>query len=500
MKDKDFLFHLIKNLHVSEKGYFTRYAFKDRQAASDKLQLKLFNWLSKQETYDEKALKRLFFKDNPDQLRIHKHHLYNRIVAALNEYSKDEWVESFVWKKVASAKTLIAKGLYESAEKHTKSAYEEAVLAERYDLAYTALHTGRETKGSININKEIYLHYKEHEMQQLDCLRKLDNLVAYRNLLDYFKLMESRLSSIEYFNNDYTKEVQQVYTSPYLKDESMALSFEARCMFYLCKSYIYTSIEKNAQLRNENALNLVRHIESQPAKMKYYASKYRTAINQYLNTCLPLKNFTDFDAYLEKLVNSGKQLNPHLSARNFLMVENLRMNKNFAMEQAKENIAVIHHFEAELKQHEEQLPAGSFHALYTNAAITFFHEELYKDAIAYVNKILNELDEQHNKGVIAIAKTINMIAHYEQGHEELLTYLLKSYSTDEKKSGESVSIVSFVAAVLQWLQLQTIKRPSAPLHLVRQWKELQADKLQYRLAGDAYIQRWLSKRIELEEN
>jgi hypothetical protein len=497
MKDRDFLFHLIKNLNVSEKGYFTKYGFKNQQASSDKLQLRVFNYLSKQEHYDEKSLKQFFFKENPDQLRIVKHHLYNRIVAALNEYAKDEGVENFVWKKLASAKTLIGKGIYDSAEKHAFSAYEEALLAERYDLAYTALLTSRDSTATITVSEDMYMRRSEMDAQQKDCLRKLENLMIYRFLLDKIKRIESKLSSIDYFNNEFRQEMDEINTSPYLKEKEMALSFEATCMYYMCMSYVF-STEKNLGKRHENALQLVRHIESQPQKMKYYTSKYRTAINQYLNSCFSLRKFDNFDQYLEKLVNSSKNLSPHFSARNFLMIENLRLNRNFAVDRIPDNISGIRNFETSLKKHETQLPAESFHALYMNAAISFFHEEMYREAIGYVNKILNEFDERHNKAVIAMAKSINMIAHYELENEELLSYLLKTYLADEKKQGGNITMVGLVANAIQWLLQPAKKRTGTVAGIRGQWNVLNTDKMQKRLTEDAYIDRWLAKRIKPE--
>src|ERR1700740_241076 len=117
MKEKDFLFHLIKSLTATERGYFTKFGFKNNVTSEDKLQLLLFARVCKQKEYDEEELKEKFFQRDPNKFRIVKHHLYNRIINSLIEYGKDSSIESVVWKNLSAAKVLIGKALYKSAEK-----------------------------------------------------------------------------------------------------------------------------------------------------------------------------------------------------------------------------------------------------------------------------------------------------------------------------------------------------------------------------------------------
>ncbi|MDP2386893.1 MAG: hypothetical protein Q8M29_11015 [Bacteroidota bacterium] len=491
MNPKSALFNLIQSLSSNERGYFVKYGFKN-SGSRDKNQLIVFNWLCKQKEYDEKKIQQFFFPNSPNDWRIIKHHLFNRIVSCLVDYGKENTIENFVSNELAKAKVLIGRALYLSAKRTAERAVKEALLAERYDLAYTALSVVKDSDSHVLLNQEVFDLYKKLEQQQLDCLRKTENILQYRSLMERYKLIESKVSNVDYLSSESLKEANELNQSELLQNNEQALSFEAKCIYHVCKAYYYNA-QKDSVKRRRNSRELLHHLESRPEKMKYYAVKYRTAINQYLNACFSTKTFDDFDEYLQKLEDSRGNLNNNLSARNFLIIENLRMNKNFSIEHPEKNLQIIKEFEKQLLFHENHLPIESFHALYVNAAISLVYAGSYKQGLIYINKILNNFNESRNKAVITIAKSLNLLVHFELKNEELIKYLIRSYAS------EDVKILNFLSRVVEnkWNRKNTKRKNNAPDLLTEEWEGLKQDKSSLRIIQDAYLDVWLKKRIGL---
>lgn len=489
MKEKEFLFHLVKSLNATERGYFTKYGFKNKSGGDEKIHLRLFNWLCNQAEYNEDQAKQKFFPNDPQKFRIVKHHLYSRIIAALVEYEKDSGIESVVWTNLSSAKVLIGKGLYTSAKKLATNAATEAFLAERYDLVYSSYAVIRDSHTTTLVNQETFDTFNEIEKVQKTCLVKSANILEYRSVFETFKLIESKVGNIDYMSNSYQEEINKLNELPLMANMENAITFESRCLFYICKAYYYNA-KKDKHARLDNARALVEHIESHPEKMKYYESKYRTAVNQYLNSCFATSSFSDFDFYLHKLEQSSKTLNQHFGARNFLIVENLRMNRNFAEEKIKENIEVIRRFEQQLQQHEKHLPAESFLALYANAAISFFYMDAFKDSLVYINKILNNIKESRSKAVGYIARCLNLLIHFELNNTDLLHYLARTYKSEEHE------VVVFVVLVTELLQEKSWKKNKEIVSKLQQGlNRLKENKTNAALLNDAYIDRWIEKKL-----
>lgn len=486
MKKRDAIYHLVGVMNEAEKNHFIKYGFKNNSGESGKLQLKLFKWLSANSSQDEERIRLLFFKNDPDKYRIVKHHLFNRILDTLTELQQGSGIEGIVNEHLSRARTLISKGMNSLAEHFAIKAYSEALVAERYDLAYSTLELQKECLSVNILNEQLYKRLHEIALKKNECLQKLMNLNAYQLLFDRLKLVESRTGNMDYTPAGKEKELDLIRSNKHLLAIEEAQSFEARCIYFLCKSYLCNADKKHAE-RSETAASLVRHLESAPDKMKYYQSKYRAAVNQYLNTCFSTGKFDDFDTYLEKLIAGEKGLAPRLAARNFLIVENLRMNKNFALGKVNENLSAIQRIEQQLPQHINQLNATAFQALYANCMITYFHEGKHRESLVYINKILHVSPEGSHATALQMAMCLNCIVHYELNNNELLHYLLRTYRT--KKYSQPV--LSFIISVIPLLLNQRTDRAK----IENLWHTLQSDPAAKKFAEDIYLHKWIEKRI-----
>ena len=83
------LFHLIRSLSAQEKKYFKQYAARYSEARSNTYML-LFDAITKQDVYDEAAIKAQFAKqDFVKQLSVAKNYLFEKLLDALMEMHAD---------------------------------------------------------------------------------------------------------------------------------------------------------------------------------------------------------------------------------------------------------------------------------------------------------------------------------------------------------------------------------------------------------------------------
>ena len=110
MKPSIELFKLIKSLSKSEKRFFK---LSSSLQSGDKNYLKIFDFIEKQNEYNEEKLKvefskEIFIKHLPSQ----KNHLYKLILKSLRSFHSEESVISILKQEIKNIEILYNKALY----------------------------------------------------------------------------------------------------------------------------------------------------------------------------------------------------------------------------------------------------------------------------------------------------------------------------------------------------------------------------------------------------
>ena len=111
-KPSDNLFQLIKSLTISEKGYFIKFASRHVIGEENKY-LMLFDFINKQNSYDEDALKERFKNEKfVKQLTTAKNYLTNMILRSLENYHCSDSVDSRISNLINQYRILFQKTLF----------------------------------------------------------------------------------------------------------------------------------------------------------------------------------------------------------------------------------------------------------------------------------------------------------------------------------------------------------------------------------------------------
>jgi len=173
------LFLLVKNLNANEKSYFVKHSrlYGDK----DKTYMYLFEVLQKMESYDEEKVKDSFSGAYSDNLSMLKKQLYDKVLSALNQYTKESGNENLIFKWLEEGKILQKKGFVLLAYKKFSKALEYSIKYERFALILNIF-----SQIKTNVIHRLYENYSEDEIKQL---------------LDQEKFYSQVIQNIQHLNN-----------------------------------------------------------------------------------------------------------------------------------------------------------------------------------------------------------------------------------------------------------------------------------------------------------
>lgn len=161
-KVSDFLHELIRSLTKSEKRYFKLLSSRHTIGEENNYIL-LFDFIDKQDVYDEKELKNHFEGESfLNKLSITKKRLYDHILNALDIFHSQSNIESQIFKMIHSAEILSRKSLYAQAK---KTLYSAEKLAEKHEFTNILIHI--RTKFKALLEKNNYLDIQEKQLQEI---------------------------------------------------------------------------------------------------------------------------------------------------------------------------------------------------------------------------------------------------------------------------------------------------------------------------------------------
>ena len=115
MKPSNELFKLVRSLTKSEKRFFK---LSSSLQSGEKNYLKIFDFIEKQEVYDEDELKKAFEKETfVKHLPSEKNHLYRLILKSLRVFYSEQSVSSILRQELKNVEILYDKALYKECEK-----------------------------------------------------------------------------------------------------------------------------------------------------------------------------------------------------------------------------------------------------------------------------------------------------------------------------------------------------------------------------------------------
>lgn len=329
---KDALHALIHALSPVEQRYVELHASQLKEAAR---YMELFEAMVKMPVYDEQALmQNLSGASFLRQLSIAKNYLRRLILDAMAQFHADDSPDERIGRVLREVKFLCDKDLYDQASELLNRAAE---IARKYERTVKMLdiHAWQRTIAELNpapAEQQEQARYLLSE--QLATLKTLKNAVEYQLLYEQvFRLIRNEGNS-----EDPLEELENLISTPALKDENGPLSFDARCYFLSIHAHAHFMLG-NKKESLEYAATLKDLFERKPQQIEIKERTYLDALYNYVHICYDNGNIQDLAAVLVQLRQRTLR-SQNLQAQ--LMALVFSFSILLAIEQGEDTSAIVH--------------------------------------------------------------------------------------------------------------------------------------------------------------
>jgi len=460
MKSSDDLFKLVKSLTKSEKRYF-KLSVSKYSSAEESNYLTLFDAIDSQQEYDEEKLKKKFSKGKAAKnFPTEKNHLFKMILKCLRNYSTGQTIGNKLKDLFREAEFLYDKALYDQSAKILSKAKELAIVHGQHFLLLEIYTREAMLLLVTEEEKELQAHLTTGFQTAKDMFRKSENVYEYLvNHLRSFSISKALGDDVR--NPAVLSEFAKILDSPLYKDEKNALSFEAKHYFYFMHG-VYNRIIENWEKNYEFSKKDLELHESNPEIAHENLHQYVSAISNFSLAQLELDQFENCLVTLEKL----KTL-PGLSDSLRLKANSIYYPRMIAVHLYSGNFKGIQKHIGEVTEWLEK-NKGLFNRskeinFYWNIAYCNFGMENYKEAIQWLNRILNDTSlESVSPDMNCYARIFNLIIHYELGNHDLVEYLVRSTGRYLNKKSQAFQqeecLMNFMSKIITLTSKKEIDR------------------------------------------
>ncbi len=423
MKVSDDLFQLIKSLTKSEKRYFKLMA-QQQNAGKKYNYLKLFAAIEKQKEYDEQKIIRLFkTKTFIKHLPSEKNYLYHLILKSLSKFHAKSSHEIELDELYNAALVLYHKGLYQQCDKVAGKCIQ---LAQKQELFPTVLKVS-ELQTELNPHiadsaETLKRRFEEQYNISKQALEKLNNLVEYQHL--YGLIIEQlRVRGESTRNTEEIEELQKIVKHPLLEDESCALTYKTKNIFYFLKGvyfYMIGDMEKSSGYD----LKAIQLYEENPDAVNKHFNNYSAKLSNYCEVCLRTRNFRDFNFYLEKLKKLPAYF-PMEKSRQFYRSVDLELRYLVNTGDFTKAIGLAGKAEEGLKEFEKKIHIARESSIIHFVAYSYFGKGDFKNALKWLNRLLNEKSD-FRSDILSFSRILKCLIHLELKDYVILDSLYRS--------------------------------------------------------------------------
>jgi len=421
----DPLFGLIKSLKKSEKRYFKLFAAREGEG-KDKKFIRLFDFLDRQNEFNETAILEADKSIKPRQLSNLKAHLYKRIMQSLRLYNASMVKDVQIRELIDYAQLLFNRSLYDQCvqilNKAKKLAYKHEnleLLLEIFKWEKTVLaHTvGKHNQARVN---NIIENVSEVN-QRINNINRFSNISVKLNSL-YLKTGFIRSES------DYDR-IQNILHSSLPDYDEEKLSVSEKCALYELHVGYYFFLQDFDQAY-QYAKKWVALYDKNPEFIPQKLDNYIRSINNLMIGQYKLTKYHEF-------VEMHKKLKAIKSNPDIVLDENIGLkllkytyvhefNRYFMLGDFDSGVILMNRIKPGLEEFIDRMDRHSRLILYYKIACLYFGNENFNESIHWLNKIINTEEGGLREDVLCFARILNLISHFELGNTDVIEYYLRS--------------------------------------------------------------------------
>ncbi len=442
MKPSIELFKLVKSLSKSEKRFFK---LSSSLQSGDKNYLKVFDYIEQQEEYDEEAMKTAF-KDEVfiKHLPSEKNHLYKLVLKSLRSYYSEKSVSSILKQEIKNIEILYSKALYRECEKFVMRAKKIATDNEKFYYWFELISWEKKLleealeEGVFSNNLDQLL--KEEE----EVIAKLRNLAEYQ--LIYSKINFIFRTGGFTRNEEEQKIVEDIADYHLIKGKNTALSTRAATMCYYIKG-LCAATNRNYE-DSFQFFNRTREIiDNNPQLKPDLAQRYVLTLTYLLRCHIESNDFKKANELIQDIRNleSSKGFDSvDLKVRIFSNSYIHELSMMQRMGNFEESVKLIEQIEGLEKVYEGKISKEQEILFTYHKSISFFGINEFRKALAYINDVLNDNEQNLRQDIYSFARIFNLILHYELENYDFLEYVVKStnrYFTKQGRAFEAENVL-----------------------------------------------------------
>lgn len=422
MKPSNDLFHLIKSLNKSEKGYFKKYTAK-HIVGEKNAYMTLFEAIDKQQEYDEAAIKNAFSNTSfIRRLPALKNYLYALILKSQRAYYAESSATRRMRGLLDDIQFLSKKRLFEQAMKTLARARK---LAEQYEMHYYLLmleEYERKLQAEQFMSNTPLESVEENFARERELIEELLALNRYEYTSKrLFKILSEQGISRK---KNYLGKIEEEMKAPWFQEENQPHSMKACIRFYHTKAtyaYYCGNYEESYKL----LLALLDLMDARKGFLANYADAYISTISNIVGICCVLLRKEEALFYLGRLrlipikLYSDK-MNQRISVCDYELILHLTFGE---YEQLRTFLPTL---QEEIRKWGNELPIYYQRYFAYYMAWGWFALGNMDKTLYWLNSILNDRTADVREDLYCFAKILNLLVHYEMDNTELLHCEIRS--------------------------------------------------------------------------
>lgn len=492
----DHLFTLIKSLRKSEKRYFK---IRNKGTGRDSSKyLLLFDAIDHQDHFDEEeiVLKNKKWISRA-QLSNLKAHLYKKILQSLKEYTSSANEEILIREQIDYIQLLYDRSLYDQSTLLLQKVKKALNKSRNLELQLEVLKWEKillpHSLGKNNLDR----------VQQI--VKEANQVTEHISRINLLTNLSAELSAI-YLKTGYVRDksdyemIQSTFTGRLPDWPITDLSFREELLWneMHLAYYIFVQSYEQAYIYASKWAGLF----PEPPGTSHYFEMYLKGLNQLLNVQSRLYLIDEFAQTHRRLRNLANhrlvQLNENLQIRLFKYSYAHQFNGYFLLGDFNRGVKLLHRIETRLESYIGMLDKHSELVLFYKIACLYFGNGNYRQALKWLNRIINSEDQDIREDVHSFARILNLIVHYELGNQDVIEYYLRSTYRFLLKKDDLHKFQQFILDFLKRLtrHMTTHELTERFKILKSQLEELEKSKYDRRAFVYFDIISWLESKIE----
>lgn len=424
MKPSTELFKLIKSLTKSEKRFFK---LSSSLQSGEKNYLKIFDFIERQSQYDESGLKNefngeTFIKHLPSE----KNHLYKLILKSLRAYYSEQSISSTMKQEIKNVEILYNKALYRECEKFVVRAKSTAKKYEKFYYWFELINWEKRLLDSAyeagEFSTDLDRLVEEEEM----VIAKLRNLAEYTVIYSKINLV---FRSGGFSRNEVERKVVADIADYHLiKGKNTALSSKAASICYYIKGLCAATNRNYSD--SFQFFNRTREILDDNTFVKYDSGqRYIMTLFHLLRCHIDSHQFKEAELLIADIRGlSGKKgfNSVDIDVRIFGNTAIQELDLLHKMGNFVKSVELIPAIEKSQETYGEKVSKENELLLTYNKAYCYFGVGEYKQALSYLNDVLNDNETNLRQDIYSFSRLFNLVIHYELGNYDFLEYVIKS--------------------------------------------------------------------------